>query len=277
MSRSLTGVAASSALRCFSETPVDLQGTAFRFRTPGLTGLVAMFPASQVPFALGLGLIRTAAFDGRFFAGLLKTKRPYRTHPFIPGSQGNLFTFWQTPLSSCGQPQLLILPPVAPYLLQPAARRPDCQSPRRHPDDHNSRIIHPQVYNEPCGWISRKVSSQRRFPPLLCFPSREALIADFAITTVPGSGGFTLTTSPGGHPLRHMDLDQHGPLGRFPEPNALGHNRPEAFGVSLFDSGSKPSTPDSGPGIPGVVYLSGVAIGGSTNLLPWADESHLAS
>lgn len=112
-------------------------------------------------------------------------------------------------------------------------------------------------------------------PPLLCFPSRGALIADFASTTVPGSGGFTLTTSPGGHPLRHMDLDRHGPLGRFPEPNALGHNRPDAFGVSLFDSGSNLSTPDSGPGIPGVVYPSGVAIGGSTNLLPWADESHL--
>jgi len=72
-----------------------------------------------------------------------------------------------------------------------------------------------------------------------------------------------------------MDLDRHGPLGRFPEPNALGHNRPDAFGVSLFDSGSNLSTPDSGPGIPGVVYPSGVAIGGSTNLLPWADESHL--
>lgn len=45
--------------------------------------------------------------------------------------------------------------------------------------------------------------------------------------------------------------------------------------VSLFDSGSTPSTPDSGPGIPGVVHLSGVAIGSSTNLLPWADASNL--
>lgn len=46
-------------------------------------------------------------------------------------------------------------------------------------------------------------------------------------------------------------------------------------GVSLFDSGSIPSTPDSGPGAPGVVYLSGVAIGGATNLLPWSDVSNL--
>ena len=68
------------------------------------------------PVELGLSPFPSAVFRapglvGRFFAGLLKTKRPYRTHPLIPGSQRSLLTFWHMPFASCGQPQLLIFTP----------------------------------------------------------------------------------------------------------------------------------------------------------------------
>lgn len=95
-----------------------------------------------------------------------------------------------------------------------------------------------------------------------------------AIASTPGSGGFTLTVSPGNTSAATWTLANT-------DPSTIFLNRILAVsidltlsGVSLFDSGSAPSTPASGPGIPGVVYLSGIAIGGSTNLLPWADASN---
>jgi hypothetical protein len=46
-------------------------------------------------------------------------------------------------------------------------------------------------------------------------------------------------------------------------------------GISLFDSGAGPSTPDSGPGIPGVIHVGGVAISSATDVLPWPDPANL--
>ncbi len=96
-----------------------------------------------------------------------------------------------------------------------------------------------------------------------------------AVATTSGSGGFTLTVSPGDTSLAIWTLTNT-------DPSLIFMNRIMAVsidltlsGLSLFDSGTMPSTPVSGPGIPGVVYLSGVAIGGSANLLPWADASNL--
>jgi hypothetical protein len=40
-----------------------------------------------------------------FLSSLAKTKRPCRTQPFMPGSQGRLLTFAHRSFASCGQPQ----------------------------------------------------------------------------------------------------------------------------------------------------------------------------
>lgn len=142
--------------------------------------------------------------------------------------------------------------------------------------------------------------------PLCCFPSSGAAIADFAlgsqlsggvvtvtrfggpmssatfapsgtgaIATAPGSGGFTLAVTAGNTSAATWTLTNTDPSTIFLN-RILSVSIDLTFsGVSLFDSGSIPSTPDSGPGAPGVVYLSGVAIGGATNLLPWSDVSNL--
>lgn len=45
-------------------------------------------------------------------------------------------------------------------------------------------------------------------------------------------------------------------------------------GSALFDSGTTPSTPASGPGLAGVVYSAGVTIGSATEFLSWADPDN---
>jgi hypothetical protein len=93
--------------------------------------------------------------------------------------------------------------------------------------------------------------------------------------TALGSGGFALTVSPGDTALATWTLTNT-------DPSFILFNNITAVtidltlsGISLFDSGSEPSTPESGPGIPGVIYLGGVLIDGATDLLPWPDPANL--
>ncbi|MBI4907962.1 MAG: PEP-CTERM sorting domain-containing protein [Acidobacteria bacterium] len=94
-----------------------------------------------------------------------------------------------------------------------------------------------------------------------------------ASATFPGL--FTLTVSPGDTGLATWVLTNTDP-----SPDAF-FNRIGAVvidltlsGVSLFDSGALPSTPVSGPGIPGVTYVAGAPIGVVTEMLPWADPAN---
>jgi hypothetical protein len=70
-----------------------------------------------------------------FLSGLLKTKRPARTQPFIPGSQGRLRTRWHSPFASWGHPQ-------PPLILQPLERGRQAAPQRRirrHLEGHAPR------------------------------------------------------------------------------------------------------------------------------------------
>ena len=96
-----------------------------------------------------------------------------------------------------------------------------------------------------------------------------------ASATSPGSAGFTLIVSAGDTAAATWTLTNT-------DASLILLNRITAVtidlffsGISVFDSGSVPSTPDSGPGLPGVVPVAGVGIGGSTYLLPWPDGSNL--
>jgi hypothetical protein len=96
-----------------------------------------------------------------------------------------------------------------------------------------------------------------------------------ASATALGSGGFTLTVSPGDTSLATWTLTNT-------DPSIIVFNRITAVtidltlsGISLFDSGSLPSTPDSGPGVSGVMALGGVAISSSGEVSPWPDAANL--
>jgi hypothetical protein len=95
-----------------------------------------------------------------------------------------------------------------------------------------------------------------------------------AIASATGSGAFSLTVSPGDTSLATWTLTNT-------DPSLIFLNRITAVtidltlsGISLFDSGSFPSTPVSGPGVPGVIYLSGVGIGSAVEVAPWGDASN---
>lgn len=96
-----------------------------------------------------------------------------------------------------------------------------------------------------------------------------------ASATALGSGGFTLSVSPGDTALATWTLTNT-------DPSPILFNNITAVsidltlsGISLFDSGSAPSTPDSGPGVPGVSYVAGTVISSATELLPWIDPANL--
>lgn len=95
-----------------------------------------------------------------------------------------------------------------------------------------------------------------------------------AIASSPGSGGFTLEVSPGNTSAATWTLTNTDSSTVFLNRILSVTIDLTLSGTSLFDDGSAPSTPGSGPGIAGVSYLSGVAIGGSFNLLPWADGAN---
>lgn len=95
-----------------------------------------------------------------------------------------------------------------------------------------------------------------------------------AVATATGSGGFTLTVSPGDTSLATWTLTNTDPTIIFLNNITAVTIDLTLSGVSLFDSGSLPSTPDSGPGIPGVIYLAGNGIGGAAEFVPWGDPSN---
>lgn len=101
-----------------------------------------------------------------------------------------------------------------------------------------------------------------------------AALGTGAIASSPGSGGFTLTVSPGNTSAATWTLTNTDTSTIFLNRILSVTMDLTLSGTSLFDAGSAPSTPGSGPGIAGVSYLSGVAIGGSSNLLVWADGSN---
>ncbi|MGH9722820.1 MAG: PEP-CTERM sorting domain-containing protein [Bryobacteraceae bacterium] len=96
-----------------------------------------------------------------------------------------------------------------------------------------------------------------------------------AIASSPGSAGFTLTVSPGDTSLATWTLTNTDPSIIFLNVIVAVSIDLTFSGISVFDDGSTPSTPDSGPGILGVTYLSGVTIGSATELLPWGDPANL--
>jgi hypothetical protein len=96
-----------------------------------------------------------------------------------------------------------------------------------------------------------------------------------ASATALGSAGFSLTVSPGDTGLATWTLTNTDPTIIFLNNITAVTIDLTLSGISLFDSGSAPSTPDSGPGIPGVIYLAGVPISGTTDLLPWSDPANL--
>ena len=90
-----------------------------------------------------------------------------------------------------------------------------------------------------------------------------------------GSAGFILTVSGGDTSLATWTLTNT-------DPSLIIFNKITAVtidltlsGRSLFDSGSTPSTPFSGPGIPGVIYIGGNGISGATEFVLWANPSNL--
>jgi hypothetical protein len=96
-----------------------------------------------------------------------------------------------------------------------------------------------------------------------------------ASATALGSEGFTLTVSPGDTALATWTLTNTDLSPIFLNLITAVSIDLTFSGISLFDSGSEPSTPDSGPGIPGVIYVAGVPIGSATDLLPWPDPANL--
>jgi hypothetical protein len=96
-----------------------------------------------------------------------------------------------------------------------------------------------------------------------------------ASATAPGSEGFALTLSPGDTALATWTLTNTDLAPVFLNNITAVSIDLTLSGISLFDSGSEPSTPDSGPGIPGVIYVAGVPISSATDLLPWPDPANL--
>lgn len=96
-----------------------------------------------------------------------------------------------------------------------------------------------------------------------------------ASATALGSSGFTLTVSPGDTALATWTLTNTDPSLIFLNNITAVSIDLTLSGISLFDSGSAPSTPDSGPGIPGVIYVAGVPISSAADLLLWPDSANL--
>jgi len=96
-----------------------------------------------------------------------------------------------------------------------------------------------------------------------------------ASATALGSGGFALTVSPDDTALATWTFTNTDPSPLFLNNITAVTIDLTLSGISLFDSGSEPSTPESGPGIPGVIYVGGVPIDGATDLLPWPDPANL--
>ena len=95
-----------------------------------------------------------------------------------------------------------------------------------------------------------------------------------AIASVSGSTGFTLTVSPGDTSLATWTLTNT-------DPSIILFNRITAVtidltlsSIALFDDGSSPSTPFSGPGIPGVTYVGGVTISSAAEFFAWSDPAN---
>ena len=91
------------------------------------------------------------------------------------------------------------------------------------------------------------------------------------IASSPGSAGFDLTVSAGDTASSIWMLTNT-------DPSAILFNRITGVSIdltlsgrSLFDNDSTPSTPGSGPGTPGVVYMAGVTISSATEVNPWTD------
>lgn len=95
-----------------------------------------------------------------------------------------------------------------------------------------------------------------------------------AVAIALGSGGFTLTVSPGDTSLATWTLTNTDPSVVFLNTITSVTIDLTLSGISLFDSGSLPSTPFSGDGVPGVIYLGGVAIASAGELLPWSDPAN---
>jgi hypothetical protein len=96
-----------------------------------------------------------------------------------------------------------------------------------------------------------------------------------ASATAPGSGGFSLTVSAGDTATATWTLTNTDPSLIFLNNITAVSIDLTLSGLSLFDSGSDPSTPDSGPGIPGVTHVGGVGFGAVTDLLSWPDPANL--
>ncbi|MBI2527923.1 MAG: hypothetical protein HYV93_18300 [Candidatus Rokubacteria bacterium] len=96
-----------------------------------------------------------------------------------------------------------------------------------------------------------------------------------ASATALGSAGFVLTVSPGDTALATWTLTNTDLTPVFLNNITAVTIDLTLSGISLFDSGSAPSTPDSGPGIPGVIHVAGVPISSATEFLPWPDPANL--
>jgi len=96
-----------------------------------------------------------------------------------------------------------------------------------------------------------------------------------AMAEAVGSAGFTLTVSAGDTSLATWTLTNTDPSLIFLNKITAVSIDLTLSGRSLFDSGSTPSTPYSGPGIPGVIYIAGNGISGATEFVLWSDPSNL--
>ena len=95
-----------------------------------------------------------------------------------------------------------------------------------------------------------------------------------ASAIAPGSAGFALTVSPGDTSGATWMLENT-------DPSLIILNRIVAVtidltlsGRALFDSGTAPSTPTSGPGLAGVAYVGGITIGSAGEFTLWADAAN---
>ena len=98
-----------------------------------------------------------------------------------------------------------------------------------------------------------------------------------AVASAPGgagSGAFSLTVSPGDTETATWTLVNTDSSPIFLNVITAVYIDLFPSGISLFDSGSLPSTLGSGAGVPGVTYVSGKGIGSSAEAVAWSDAAN---
>jgi hypothetical protein len=95
-----------------------------------------------------------------------------------------------------------------------------------------------------------------------------------AIASAVGSTGFTLTVSAGDTSAATWTLTNTDPALIFLNRITAVTIDLTLSSIALFDDGSSPSTPVSGPGIAGVTYVGGITIGGAGEFAAWSDPAN---